>query len=285
MSQLFRLFYKWRNFFLFIFLEVISFALIRNNSVFWDVTMFNSSNYIAGNTMQATSNLTNYMSLTDVNKQLSDENVALRKMLTDLQQGSSISGLNYKADSVFSKRFSYKVAKVVNNTVNLTNNYITIDKGTLDGLKPGMGVICPQGVVGQVLSCNEHFSTVYSILHSRFTVSSEVLNRKLRKENLTALGIAKWEGPSPRIIQLNTIDRTKPIFIGDSVVTSEQNAIFPGKILIGKIRRFNTSNQDAFYKIDVKLSTEFRNLTYVYVIDNKLIKEQKALEIEAAAIE
>lgn len=99
------------------------------------------------------------------------------------------------------------------------------------------------------------------------------------------MGIAKWEGPSPRIIQLNTIDRTKPIFIGDSVVTSEQNAIFPGKILIGKIRRFDTSKQDAFYKIDVKLSTEFRNLTYVYVIDNKLIKEQKALEAEAAAIE
>ena len=109
-------------------------------------------------------------------------------------------------------------------------------------------------------------------------VSSEVLNKRLSKEQIAALGVAKWEGSDPKYMTLSTIDRFKPVFKGDTVVTSMQNAIFPPKIMIGKISRITSSANEAFYKIDVKLSTDFSSLVYVYIVDNNLIYEQNKIE-------
>lgn len=218
------------------------------------------------------------MNLGSVNDQLIVENALLKKNVVTMQQFKSREGDYYKVDSAYAKRFEFKVAKVVNNTVNLSKNYLTLDKGTLDGIEPGMGVICPQGVVGQVMQCSEHFSRVYSVLHSDFNVSSEIKNLTLRKNNDKALGIAKWGGLNPRVIELTTIDRFKTIKQGDSVITSEQNVIFPSGTMLGKIRKLGAKQDQAFFDIEVELATDFQNLSYVYIVNNKLKKEQELLE-------
>ena len=141
-----------------------------------------------------------------------------------------------------------------------------------------MGVICPQGVVGQVMQCSDHFSRVYSILHADFNVSSEVKNQALRVKSDKALGIAKWGGLNPRVIDLTTIDRFKPIKQGDSVMTSEQNVIFPSGTMVGKIRKLSAKQDQAFFDIEVELATDFQNISYVYVVNNKLKNEQEKLE-------
>lgn len=278
MSQLFGILFKLRNFFLFLFLQIVSFWLIQKNNVYWDVTFFNTTNNMVAKSLKTSQNIKEFTNLGNVNEQLASENVSLRAQLTKAQEMLSLSGTGYKTDSIKANRFEFKVAKVISNSVNLTDNYITIDKGTADGLKPGMGVISPQGVVGQVMSCNENYSRVYSLLHSELVVSSEVLNKRLRKDGISALGVGKWEGSSPKLLSLSTIDRFKPVFKGDTVVTSMQNAIFPPKIMVGKISRITSSPSEAFYKIDVKLSTDFSSLVYVYVVDNKLITKQKEIE-------
>ncbi len=278
MSQLLQLLYRIRHFFLFILFELISIWLLVQNNNYWGVSYFNSSNYYVAKSLEANRSLTEYIDLKDVNKSLAKENIALKNQLVQFQQADTNPAGLYKPDSVFAHRFDFKVAKVVKNTVNLTNNYITIDLGSLDGIKPGMGVIGPQGIVGQVKTCSEHFSIVYSILHSRFSVSSEVLNQKLRQEEVQALGIGTWDGSNPRFFKLTTIDRFKPITKGDSVVTSEQNSIFPSKTMVGKVTEIKIGKDNAFFDIDVKLATDFSSITYVYVIGNKLIDEQKKLE-------
>ncbi len=278
MSQLLRLIFRIRNFLLFVILELLSFWLIVKNDHYWDVSFFNTSNRYAAKTLQASNYVKNYMNLGNVNDQLIQENSQLKKMVTELQQLTARSGDSYKADSIFASRFEFKVAKVVNNTVNLSKNYITLDKGKLDGIEPGMGVICPQGVVGQVMQCSDHFSRVYSVLHSDFNISSEVSNKNLVLKGDKALGIAKWGGLNPNIIELTTIDRFKNIKQGDSVLTSEQNVIFPAKTMVGKIRKLGAKQDQAFYDIEVELSTDFRNLSYVYIVNNKLKKEQEQLE-------
>lgn len=278
MSQLLQLFYRVRHLFLFIFFELISLWLLIQNNNYWGVSYFNTSNYYIAKSLETNRSLTEYLDLKEVNGALAAENVALKKQLVLFQQKDTNPTGLYKPDSLFARRFNFKVAKVIKNTLNLTNNYITIDKGLLDGMEPGMGIIGPQGVVGQIKSCSEHFCTAYSILHSRFTVSAEVLSQKLRDGQSQALGIGKWNGVSPRYLKLTTIDRFKPITKGDSVVTSEQNAIFPAKTMIGKINAIEVGKDNAFFDIDVKLSTDFSSLTYVYVIENRLIKEQQRLE-------
>lgn len=275
MSQLFGLIYKARNLLLFLFLQIICFYLIRKNNIKWDVSIFNSTNSIAASTMAATYNAQEYIYLKKTNEELANENLKLRQALTRL---SELKVDSSQIDNPYANRFNFISAKVANNTVGLSKNYLTINKGKLDGIKPGMGVIGPAGVVGQVMSCSDHFSRVISILHVDFNVSSEVVNKKLREEDIVALGVSNWNGQSHRYIDLKTIDKFKKIKIGDSVITSSQNLIFPSDILVGKIAKVKDLPQSAFWDIEVELSSDFTGLRYVYVIDNKLTSEQIKLE-------
>lgn len=281
MSQLFGILYKSRHFFLFLILQIFSFYLMSKNNVYWDVSFFNSTNTIVAKSLEVSQNTTEFVNLGNVNKQLADENATLRKQLTDMSEMTS-GIVGYKPDSAKAHRFDFTPAKVVSSTNDLTNNFITIDKGTDDGVKPGMGVISPQGVVGQVAYSNKKYSRVYSILHSQMQVSSEILNKKLRADNNVALGISKWGGTNPRYLNLNNVDRFKPVFKGDSIVTSPQNPIFPPRIMIGKISDISNSSSEAFHKITVRMSTDFSSLIYVYVVKNKLIDTQTEVETKVA---
>jgi rod shape-determining protein MreC len=269
MSQLLQLLYRGRNFFLFLLFELIS---------YWSVSFFNTNSYYVGKMLEANTELTDYVGLKGANKALAYENRELKEKLVLFQQNNSSPVGIYHPDSLFASRFSFQVAKVIKSTQNLTNNYITIDKGTLDGIEKGMGVISPQGIVGQVVACSEHFSRIVSTLHSRTQVSAEVVNQKLRSENIHALGIGQWNGANSRIIKLTTIDRFKPLTKGDSVITSEQNNVFPAGIMVGKIKQLKVGADNAFFDIDVELATDFSSLTYVYVVKNKLVEEQVKLE-------
>ncbi len=277
MTQLFGILYKSRHFFLFLALQIICFYLMSKNNVYWDVSFFNTTNNVVARSLEVSQKANEFVGLGKVNEQLASENAALRKQLTDLQEmNPGIPG--YKQDSVMARRFDYTVAKVVGSTHNLTDNFITIDKGIDDGVRAGMGVISPQGVVGQVAYANKNYSRVYSILHSRQMVSAEVLNQKLRENGTVALGIAKWDGTNPHYVRLNTVDRFKPVAKGDSVVTSLQNPIFPPHVMIGKINEVSNTTSEAFHNITVRLSADFSSLIYVYVVKNKLIESQQEAE-------
>ncbi len=278
MSQLLGILYKSRHFFLFLILQIACFYLMSKNRVHWNVSFFNSTNTIVAKSLEISQEANEFVKLQSTNKQLAEENISLRKQLNDRQELSTAGTLGYKIDSVKATRFNYTTAKVISSTQNLTDNYITIDKGTKDGIKPGMGVISPQGIVGQVMSCNEDYCRVYSILHSKQSVSAQLLNKALRENNDVALGIGKWEGTNPKYLSLKTIDRFKPVKKGDSVVTSQQNAIFPPNVLIGKVSEVGAIPSEAFHDITVRLSTDFSSLIYVYVVKNKLVDSQKEVE-------
>lgn len=278
MSQLFGLLHRARFFFLFIFLQGINIFLIGKNNVAWGVNIFNSTNAVAGKFLGLKSGIDKYLYFEVENARLAKENKALRTNLSVLKENAARPDYLYKVDSIYAGRFDFEVAQVINSTTALSKNYLTLNKGKLDGIAPGMGVIGPSGVVGQVMSCSDHFARVYSILHSDFNVSAELKNNNLQEKNLVALGLISWEGGSHRLVKLNTIDRYKDVVKGDSVVTSSQNLVFPGNILIGKVYNVLTVPTNPFHDIDVKLATDFKGLNYVYIVKNKLMLEQAALE-------
>jgi len=271
MSELVDFFVRSRNFILFVLLEVLCFYFIVNSSNYWGATYFNTSNYYAAKVL-AWSNAANaYADLRQVNADLAQENERLNKQVTQLLQSRPPAPAEYAADSAFADRFKFTVAKVVNNTKQFTNNYITIDKGKLDGIRPGMGVISPTGVVGKVKLCNAHFSVITSILHADFLVSS-----KLEKAN--EIGTSKWDGTDPKLIKLDAISRYKPVAKGDSVVTSEFNSTFPPGILVGRVLKVGVQPNQTFHDITLGLATNFSNLSFVYVVENRLQDAQKQLE-------
>ncbi|MBC3785101.1 rod shape-determining protein MreC [Spirosoma utsteinense] len=273
MGELVDFFVRSRNFILFILLEVLCFYFIINTSNYWSATYFNTSNRYAARVLAWSNAANEYARLAQVNADLATENQRLNTQLTQLLQSKPLSPDEYKADSTFAGRFNFTVAKVVNNTTQFANNYITIDKGTNDGIRPGMGVISPTGVVGKVKVCNQHFSVITSILHSDFLVSSQLVKAK-------EIGSAKWDGGDPHLIKLNdiAISRDKPIAKGDSVVTSEFNSTFPPNVLVGRVRSVGIQPNQTFHDITLNLATNFSNLSFVYVVENRLKDQQEQLE-------
>ena len=271
MGDLVDFFVRSRNFILFVLLEVLSFYFIVNTSNYWSATYFNTSNRYAAKVLAWSNAANEYARLRQVNADLALENQRLNTQLTQLVQSKPLAPAEYKADSAFANRFMFKVAKVVNNTTQFANNYITIDKGTDDGIQPGMGVISPTGVVGKVKSCNQHFSVITSILHSGFLVSSALTKAD-------DIGTARWDGIDPHLIKLNDISLTKAVAKGDSVVTSERNSTFPPGILVGYVRTVGVQPNGAFHDITLDLATNFGSLSFVYVVGNRLKEQQEELE-------
>jgi len=271
MGELVDFFVRSRNFILFLLLEVLCFYFIINTNNYWSVTYFNTSNRYAAQVLAWANAANEYAHLRQVNADLAIENQQLRSKLTKALQSHPAAPAEYQADSTFADRFKFTVAKVVNNTTQFTNNYITIDKGTDDGMRPGMGVISPTGIVGKIKICNRNFSVITSILHSEYLVSSQLVKAG-------EIGTAKWDGVDPHLIKLNDISLTKKVNKGDSVVTSDRNSTFPPGILIGRVRSIGMQPNKVFYDLTLDLATNFSSLSFVYVVENRLQAEQEQLE-------
>ncbi|MES2733865.1 MAG: rod shape-determining protein MreC [Bacteroidota bacterium] len=279
MQQLFQFLYRYRVFFLFILLESVSFWLIVKNNSYQSAAYFNSANYYAAKALGVSNAVTGYLNLQVVNADLATENQRLHTLLAQAQlkqpvmrvAPARIDSAIYRPDSAIASRFSFKVAKVINNSTDRFKNFLTIDKGSLDGIRPGMGVISATGVVGKVKACSEHFSTVISLLHTDMMVSSKV------KRN-GVFGTARWQGTKPDIINLTYVPRHQSVNKGDTILTSDYNSTFTPGIMVGTVVKTQLKPADAYYEIAVALSTNFGNLAYVYVIENKLLDEQQGLE-------
>ncbi len=303
MRKLFEFLYRYRAFLFFVFLEVLCGWLIVRNNTYQGVAMLNSSNVVVGNLMATSHQVTEYINLRETNQNLAMENARLNGIIRnnllaleriDLDTTSfRVQGLipdslpaipqrgniavnqpgptrNFRLEQLTSK-FNFKVAKVINNSVNRFDNFITIDKGLKDGVRPGMGVMSPQGVVGRVRFCSDNFSTVTSVLHSDMSVSSQIKRSK-------AVGSVRWSGADPKIASMEYIPRYHSPQVGDTIVTSGYNTIFPENVMVGIIREVSIGENSTFHSISLDLSTDFSTLTYVYLIDNTLQQEQDSLQ-------
>jgi rod shape-determining protein MreC len=268
MYRLFEFFYQFRVFLFFVLLQGISLWLIVQNNYYQGAQFLNSSNRYAGSILETRSEVQEYFDLRQVNEKLAAENARLKQALTVSQQSAQ---LKIETPSDFRKinRYEFIPAKVVNNSTAQYNNYFTINKGHLDGLKEGMGVVGQDGVVGRIKTCSDHYCTAYSVLHKNFTVSGKI------KGQIECN--VRWEGQGPHVATLFDVTINHTIKNGDTVFTSGYNAWFPEGIMVGKI---NNTRQEggSFWKGTVDLATDFTALNYVYVIGNKLEAEKDSLE-------
>jgi rod shape-determining protein MreC len=243
---------------------------VRNNT-YQGAAFFNSSNHYAAKVMQANRDVTDYLYLKEHNGQLAAENARLQALYAKLSLSKQQAPAGYTLDSALAAQFRFVAARVVNNTTRYAHNHLTIDKGSLDGIKPGMGVISPQGVIGKVKSCSDHYATLTSLLHTDTQVSAQ-----LKKNG--QIGSVKWDGGDAGEISLQYIPRHVPVQKGDTVVTSSYNSIFPQGIMLGTIKDARNQGAETFYDITLNLSVNFNRLSYVYVIENFFKTEQDSLE-------
>jgi len=270
MQRLLLFLLKYRAFLVFIFLEVVCFWLTIRNNQYQKAAFFNSANTIAASLMEVSSNVNEYFSLKEVNERLVHDNVRLREQLTNLRSNIDTDQIDTESPAT---QFSFIPAKVVNKTVSRFHNYITIDKGKATGVKRGLGVIGPDGIVGKVKAASEHYSTITSLLHTDVMVSSVI-------QSNNTFCTTNWDGRDPVYANLLYVPRHIPVQKGDTVVTSGYNAIFPEGIKIGVIEDIELAENATFYEIRIRLTTEFNRISYVYVVQNQGKAEKDSLEIK-----
>ena len=276
MSAIWFLIQQYRFILTFVALEILSIWLIVSNNRYQNAVFFNSANRYIGTLYSVSGNVTDYFHLKQVNKDLAEENKRLRELLNREEQSKAISDIEPVTDPLVVNQYSYTLAKVVNNSTHRAQNYITINKGKKDGVEKGMGVISPTGIVGQVSMSSDYFSTIISILHTGSSVSAQ-----LKKNN--ELGTLKWNGKSPRYAKLKDVPGYLMVNDGDTIVTSGYNATYPPRIMVGMVEKRDTSKNnisESFLDIDVRLATNFNQLSYVYVIKNALKLAKDSLETE-----
>lgn len=263
---------RYNAFFLFIIFFLIGIYLtVKNNSYQRSVTL-NSTNEVVGTAYERLNVFKRYLNLGNVNDSLAAENAKLKTKLLALTTVDSAKDVKV-IDTTTNQQYTYLAAKVVKNSITLRNNVMTINKGTLDGLETGMAVISPQsGVVGFIRDVSAHLATIQSLLHKDTKISVNI-----KKSN--ALGSLVWGDNNFDIRKafIKEVPNHIKMNVGDTVVTSGFGK-FPAGILVGKLIKTNIATNDNFLSAELNLFNDFSTLQYVYVIKNKLAKEQELLE-------
>ena len=268
MQQIFNFLYKNSNRLLFLLLLGISLFLTIQSHSYHRSKVINSANFLSGGVYQRINNVSEYFNLRTQNDALAQENAKLRSLLFDLKDTASLP----KADSLKGVNpTDIIVSKVIHNKFNTYENYLTLNSGSLDGVKSDMGVINSLGIVGIVDNTSPKYATVVSILN----VKSQI-NAKLKKSN--HFGSLTWNGKSTGFVQLTDVPRLASIRKGDTIVTGGQSVIFPENINIGTISKIEFDNQTHYYTIQVKLFNDMTNLGHVYIIKSKDREEIVKLE-------
>jgi len=238
--------------------------MVVNFNSYQRASWISSSSNLSGGVYRSFSDASQYLKLQKINEELANENTYLRSQLpSSYKDSKDYFSLVY--DSLNKRQYTYRTAKVIN------FNYITLNKGLNNGIEKEMGVISSKGVVGIVKDVSGHYSSVISILNTRLLISG-----KLKESGF--FGALGWDGKDYRYAWLNEIPIHAPVAVGDLVVTSGFSSIFPEGILIGSVETVDKEKGESFYRIKVKLSVDFKDLSYVELISNNMRDEQLNLE-------
>ncbi len=265
---------------LFIVLEIIAVTLLYRGSNYHTGVLLSSTNVITGRVTEIASVANSYIGLREANIDLMNRNAALEREVLRLRNNIErllVDSLSYRSlfgDSIDRPfPYGYMTAKVVGNILYGSSNYITIDKGSEDGIHPDMGVVGINGIVGVVQTVSRHYAKVIPVINKAFAISCKVGSSE-------HVGVLKWNEQDITHSQITNLPKHVKFEQGDSVFTSSYSAIFPENIFIGTIEDEGTSPDDNFYALKVKLNVSFDNLKYVYVIVNYDRKERTMLEVE-----
>jgi rod shape-determining protein MreC len=256
---------------MFLALEAISFVLMVSFNNYQRVTFFNSSSNFIGSVYEKYSSMDDYFSLSRTNARLAADNASLRKQVERLKALQEKYPVN-RPDTVDAPAYVFTSAKVISNSVNKQLNYITINKGSRHGIKKDMGIIDASGVVGVITDVSPNYATGLSLLNKRLSIPA-----KITKNNY--FGSLVWDGEHFNTADLKEIPFHIMVNVGDTVVTSGYSNIFPEGIMIGTIKKFDVESGTNFYNIKVQLSTNFKTIKYVEVVQNT--KRDELIKLES----
>jgi rod shape-determining protein MreC len=269
MRNLLRLLYRYHFFLLFILLESMALFMGIQFNKFQRAAFVGVTENISGYFNERISAFKQYFSLIETNRKLALENALLENKLQRVYRSDELFFYG-EEDTVYRQKYFFTSARVVNNSVRRMYNYLTLDKGREQGIRPEMGVVSTEGVVGITVGVSGNYASVMSLLNKNFHLSA-----RLKKNDY--FGTLTWDGTDYRHAQLTEIPHHVDIQPGDTVITSGYSAIFPEGIPVGIVEKAELSDA-SFFTARVRLFTDFKHLVYVDIIGNLKKEEQRSIE-------
>ena len=261
--------------FLFLLLEVVGFVLLIRFNRYQQSVCFTSANQVAGKVYEISGGILSYFHLKTVNEDLLDRNLWLEQRVSLLEKTLHERGIDssrlYSLEQAAMDSLLIFKANVIKNSLNRADNYITLDKGSRDGIRPEMGVIDANGVVGIVYKTSVHYALVIPLLNSKSSISCKILGSDY-------FGYLRWEGGDSRFAYLKDLPRHAEFNLGDTVVTSGYSAVFPEGVMVGTVDDMQDSHDGLSYLLKVKLATDFGKVSDVRIMARSGQAEEKELE-------
>ena len=258
---------RFGTFFLFLGLEIVCIYLIVNYNKAQQDIFLNSANLLSGSVNEKFTKVRSFMNQYSVVDSISQENAAL------YQERFNYPFLFDTLDNFKDTSLVYSVipARVFNNSASTQHNYFTINKGTLDGVQKGLGIITKNGVAGIVKSTSKHFALVISILNDDLKTSASLTRNGY-------FGSLVWDGKDPKYFDLQDLPRHAETKVGDTIQTSGYSLIFPKGILLGTVEEIKQKEGTNFYSLTCRIWEDMSKLDIVYVLKNNAKPELDQLE-------
>ncbi len=272
MNNLLNFFVKHSAWFIFAIYVILSLVLLFKDNPYQQSVYLTSANSLSAAVYKAFNSVTSYFHLRDINESLQERNAALEMELIELRNQVNDLAL-LSPDSLHQpalSQYTFVMANVISNSISQPNNYITINRGYDEGVKPEMGVIDQNGVVGIVNVVGHHAARVISLLNPHMRLSC-----KLKGSGF--FGSLVWDGKSPQHAVLEELPKHVTFHKGDTIVTSGYSAVFPEGIIVGTIEGLARGMSDSFVSLRIRLTTNFSQLSSVRVITNSMSSQIDAL--------
>lgn len=263
MRNLLNFFLRYGAWFLFFIYVILSFVLLFTYNSYHASIYFSSANTVTSSIYNVSSEISGYFNLREINKSLEANNARLENEVLNLKHQLAelytLSSDSIEFSGSSSPRYDYVAATVINNSISHPRNYFSINRGSIDGIKSGQGVVDHNGVVGIVNVTGKNTARVISLLNEeqRFSV---------KLKNSDFIGSLAWKGGDPTIAYMTEVPRHTKYHIGDTVVTSGYSLSFPAGIPVGTIMNRIKGSDDNFYILKVRLMPDFKSLGTVRVI-------------------
>ncbi len=266
MRNIFLFIARFSNLLFFLLLQVIALSMLFRYNKFHQAAYSNAANEVTGRFFLRYNNIETYFSLRKENDRLREQNAEL---LNTLQSNFSApdSTMEIVNDTVSLenreqyRKFLFLPARVIGNSVNEQNNFITLHRGSKQGVAVNMAVIGPTGIIGKVVDVSPNMAVVMSLLHRKNSVVA------LLKKG-SGFGEVIWDGKDPRFVTLNNIPRTVKVAKGDTVITSPYSDIFPPGQVVGFVEEVSDDKATSSYNIKVRTGTDFFAVQHAFVVKN-----------------
>lgn len=274
MRNIFLFIGRYSTFILFLLLQITALSMLFQYNRFHEAAFMDVAQELTGKFYVRYNAVETYFNLKEENNKLRIQNAQLLNQLkADFQAPDStteevLPGLDTIA--AFRKYF-YLPAKIIGNSVSTQNNFITLHRGSDQGVEPNMAVVGPSGIIGKIVNVSPNMSVAMSLLHRKNNVIAV-----LKKGG--GFGEITWNGKDPRFVQLTNIPRSITISKGDTVVTSSYSDIFPAGFTVGYVAEVKEDKSSSTYNLEVRTGTNFYQVQHAYIVQNKQRAELDSLQ-------